>query len=38
MNACNHDISSSYKHFVLALDEKLNFDEHIQSKISKCNI
>ena len=27
--------SFSEKHFGLVLDEKLNFDEHIQSKISK---
>ena len=25
------------KHLVLALDEKLNFDEYIESKISTCN-
>ena len=36
-NGFNVDSSSSQKHIGLILDEKLNFDEHIQSKISKCD-
>ena len=38
VNGCNVGSSSWEKHLGLVLDEKLNFDEHIQSKISKCNI
>ena len=38
VNGCNVGSSSWQKHLGLVLDEKLNFDEHIQSKISNCNI
>ena len=36
-NVCYVDSCSSQQHLGLVLDEKLNFDEHVQSKISKCN-
>ena len=36
-NGCNVDSSSPQKHLGLVLDEKLSFDEHIQSKIRECN-
>ena len=37
VNGCNFGSSSSQKHLGRELDEKLNFDEHVQSKINKCN-
>ena len=36
-NGCNVISTSSKNHLGFVLDEKLNFDKHIRSKISKCN-
>ena len=36
-NSTNVQVADSQKHLGLALDSKLNFNEHIESKISKCN-
>ena len=36
-NGCNVGSSTLERHLGLLLDEKLKFDEHIQTKISKCN-
>ena len=30
------ETSSSQKHLGIILDERLNFDEHFESKINKC--
>ena len=36
-NSTNVHIPDSQKHLGLILDSKLNFNEHIESKITKCN-
>ena len=36
-NSTNIQIVDSQKHLSLVLDSKLNFNEHIESKITKCN-
>ena len=36
-NSTNVQVADSQKHLGLVLDSKLNFNEHIESKISKCN-
>ena len=36
-NSTDVQIADSQKHLGLILDSKLNFNEHIESKITKCN-
>ena len=36
-NSSDVQIADSHKHLGLILDSKLNFNEHIESKITKCN-
>ena len=36
-NSTGVQIDDSQKHLGLILDSKLNFNEHIESKITKCN-
>ena len=36
-NSTDIQIADSQKHLGLILDSKLNFNEHIESKITKCN-
>ena len=36
-NSSDVQIADSHKHLGLILDPKLNFNEHIESKITKCN-
>ena len=36
-NSTNVQVVDSQKHLCLVLGSKLNFNEHIESKISKCN-
>ena len=36
-NSTDVQIADSHKHLGLILDSKLNFNEHIESKITKCN-
>ena len=36
-NSTNVQVADSQKHLGLVLDSKLNFNEHIESKIIKCN-
>ena len=36
-NISDVQIADSHKHLGLVLDSKLNFNEHIESKITKCN-
>ena len=36
-NSTNVQVADSQKHLGLVLNSKLNFNEHIESKISKCN-
>ena len=36
-NSTNIQVVDSQKHLGLVLDSKLNFNEHIESKITKCN-
>ena len=36
-NSTNVQVADSQKHLGLVLDSKLNFNEHIESKITKCN-
>ena len=36
-NSTNVQVADSQKHLGLVLDSKLNFNEHIESRISKCN-
>ena len=36
-NGTNVQVADSQKHLGLVLDSKLNFNEHIESKITKCN-
>ena len=36
-NITNVKVADGQKHLGLVLDSKLNFNEHIQSKITKCN-
>ena len=37
INISDVQIADSHKHLGLVLDSKLNFNEHIESKITKCN-
>ena len=36
-NSTNVQVADSQKHLGLVLDSKLNFNKHIESKITKCN-
>ena len=36
-NITNVQVADSQKHLGLVLDSKLNFNEHIERKITKCN-
>ena len=36
-HSTNVQVADSQKHLGLVFDSKLNFNEHIESKISKCN-
>ena len=36
-HSTNVQVVDSQKHLGLVLDSKLNFNEHIESKITKCN-
>ena len=36
-NGSNIDICFSQKHLRLIMDDKLNYDVHVQNNISKCN-
>ena len=36
-NSTNVQVAASQKHLGLVLDTKLNSNEHIESKITKCN-
>ena len=36
-NSSDVEIADSHRHLGLILDSKLNFNEHIESKITKCN-
>ena len=36
-NSTNVQVADSQKHLGLVLDSKLNFNEHIERKITKCN-
>ena len=36
-NNTDIQVADSQKHLSLALDSKLGFNEHIKSKITKCN-
>ena len=37
IRCCNLTIADSQKHLGLILESKLDFNEHIESKIAKCN-
>ena len=37
IRCCNLTIADSQKHLGLILESKLDFNEHIESKIGKCN-
>ena len=36
-NSTNVQVADSHKHLGLVVDSKLNFNEHVDSKITKCN-
>ena len=37
LNSTNVQVADSQKHLALVFDSKLNFNEHIESKITKCD-
>ena len=36
-NSTNGQVTDSHKHLGLVVDSNLNFNEHVDSKITKCN-